>query len=254
MTPPLLNTATAVKAGAASAVKVYAGNVLVWPTIASFQEAVVATTPEFFLRMAETSGAAAADVMGRWPGTYFGTLDYSRPSLVPSDPAAKSVKFNASGEYMRVTTGGNLAVGFAVMIAYRATTSSPYPLWRDNTSAGGTGSYVSISGSFVAAGVAGTALVTSYLKSQLEDGKEHLILLTRDAQNVVSLYIDDPHVPLITQVKTGTINSGTIYFARNGTNSVTQVRPGEFAEATFWNRGLMPSEIIGIFTGWNASA
>ena len=127
-----------------------------------FSNVVISSAPAHYNRLNEISGTVATDQMGNFNGTYTDVV-FGGMSLVPSDPTAGSVA-TASGQYIAIPSVGTISGAFAMMFAYRGA-ANVYPFFRDNTAAGGTGTYITVSGGFLGVGVAGNVSVTSVAES-----------------------------------------------------------------------------------------
>lgn len=252
----VIGAAAKVYAGAAQAVKVYAGTELVWPVggppAGGFADVVAAAAPALFLRCQETSGTAAADVMGNFPGVFSATAVLGGGSLVPSDPAGKSWQGTGTGSYMNIPGIGNQLGAFAVMVAFKSSTASSTPaIFRDNTSTGGTFLYPN--GANLSLRIAGTTYTPA--ANTLEDQQPHLIMLTRDGAGGAALYLDNGEAPVWTGTKTGqvTLSGSGLWIAKNGTEASGQAHPGHYSEVAVW-AGSVPSaaEVADIFQAWAA--
>ena len=84
----------------------------------------------------------------------------------------------------------------------------------------------------------------------MTDGNPHLILLVRDGSNNMNLYIDNS-TSVWSGTKSGNVAFSTLYVARNGTNSTSQVRPGLFGEVAVWNSAPNTTNINNIFNAWS---
>jgi hypothetical protein len=86
------------------------------PPTVTYREAVLADSPTSYWRLGEASGTKAADERGLNPGTYRNGALLNQASLIPSDSANRSVRFDGTNDYVGIPSSSSLSPAARVSV------------------------------------------------------------------------------------------------------------------------------------------
>jgi hypothetical protein len=256
-----LNDASAVRLGAAVASRVYAGPTLAWPPRPTYRSTILAT-PNLvgYWRLAEPSGAAAADETGVNPAAYHGTVTRGVAGATPDGNAGIRLDGNAANYVMTlgallgdfvdrprpVPALGNLDVGDVVTLEAWVNLNGSRP------GGGGRGILSKGSGAFYMR-MDGASGALQFLKSQQANivtstanvpvsGWHHVVATKSGA--AVHLYLDKADV-------TGAVSNATLASSGQPVTiggdtfgaGVSEPWLGSLDEAAIYARALTPAEV-----------
>jgi hypothetical protein len=204
----------------------------------TYRDNVLADAPVSYWRLGESSGTAAADLMGRNPGTYTGGFTLGQAGALPGDPNT-AVLLNGTTGYVQApnSTSLGLADGPLTLEAWVRRNSVNR---NDIIIHKGTGAYQMLltSGNRLALAKANTATIVQSTRTVTDTAWHHVVATKNGA--VSKLYIDGVDV-------TGTITNQTLINAtssalRLGTDSGTWMS-GVLDEVAIYNKVLTPQRI-----------
>jgi len=217
----------------------------------TYDSVLTALSPSARWKLDDTTGATAVATIGS-DGTYtsmtFGAL--GNPGLVSDGGTAVTTAGGSTSQFVQLplptlTTAGT----FILWSAHGNGGSSGLPIWRDNTSAGGTGWFQDISGTNPLVRINGTShTVSSVVASTLRTGSRHLYILTTDGSSV-KFYIDGTVVDTWTKSAAFSTMNDSILLGRNGANSATATYGGTYDDVSIVNSAITATDVTNL---WNA--
>lgn len=194
-----------------------------------FQQEVLKDNPSAYWEFDELAGTSAADLVGANTGTYVNSPTLGATGLA----SGTAVTYAAASSQEATLPGPALSTDFAEEIVFKWTAGTA--IFRDNTTAGGTGWIIyDNSGTFYVR-VAGTDINTGIPTAQIRDGTRHHVVVGRTGTNT-HVYVDGR------LVKTQTVSSALPaimpwHVSRNGSAA------GQYSDATVDGIALYASEI-----------
>lgn len=183
----------------------------------TFATAVTADSPLRWWRFGEASGTTAVDSSGNGgDGTYVSGPTLGVTGLIAGDSdTAMQISSDTHANCPVPASTSNCAI--EIWWEYTGSLTNDKILWRDNTSAGGTGWLISLAGTNIAYRVSGTDYSTSTPVSAVTDSNKHQFVVIATA-STVSLVLDGAQINSSSRTGSTALNTQLVV-GRNGTAS-----------------------------------
>lgn len=210
----------------------------------AYRDAIIASAPVFYARLGDTSGTAAAAVVGS-NGLYVNTPTLGVAGLLSGDPST-AVSFNeAQAEYATasVPASGWGAFSAAVWVNCGAIVSK---VMFSAVDTGGTFTELLVSaGGLWTFRVVNSSGATSNVGTQARTDGTHMIVGTYNASNDAVVYVDGIAAGAAALGAAAKAPAGGLAIASRQTPSFQF--HGTMAEVTVWNRSLGAAEVAALY-------
>lgn len=187
--------------------------------LVDYSTVVLADSPIGYWRLDETAGTVANDEISTNDGTYVNSPTLGAAALVDDGSAIVCVAANSQD----VTLPGNtISTTASIELWFKWTGGDT--LFRDNTSAGGTGWFAGNSAGNFTVRISGVTNINCGATTSFRDGNRHHLVITKSGVNV-AVYVDGVSVGTSGNSATST-SSSPWHLGRNGASA-------QYADATF---------------------